>query len=231
MKPYQPCPRCHASVDDHLTHCPVCGCFIKDQTKEFKTKRYPEPSYRKIATHKNKQAFFIFFSLTLLTLFLLTFLNFAIPSWPFTWTFVIITLLLYSWVLVTNTILSQVTIGAKLLWQSTALSLTLTAFNLAISPQQWWFVSFALPLILFGVMISLLMIILFSQRQPRDDYRFLILFIILNFTYTILSFLEINHMNHWMGYLTFSAGLLTIIGIMTLGRKGFIRFIKSWFHI
>jgi hypothetical protein len=155
----------------------------------------------------------------------------AIPTWPFVWTFFILTLVLYGWILIRNTILSQATIGAKLMWQSIASSITLIALNQAINPNNWWFISYALPLILFGNALSLLFIILFNKREPRDDFRFLILLMLLNFTYTILSIIQLDFFISWMGYLTFLGGLLVVIGILTFGRKSFIRFLTSWLHI
>ena len=231
MNSFQLCPLCQSHVDTNLSHCPVCGSFISTQPLKKLIHTYPEPAYRKIASIKNKQALFVFFTLSMLTVFLLLFLNLAIPTWPFVWTFLILTLVLYVWILITNTILSQVTIGAKLIWQTVASSIVLLALNLAINPDNFWFFSFALPLILFGNLISLLIVILFGKRQPRDDYRFLILLLLLNFGYTLLSLMQFNFNVLWMGYLTFLGGALSVMGIMTIGRKSFIRFIKSWFHL
>ena len=231
MNSFQLCPRCQMQIDVNLSHCPVCGGFMGSQTIKKLNQTYPQPAYRKIASIKNKQALFVFSTLTILAVFLLLFLSLAIPTWPFVWTFFILTLVLYGWILIRNTILSQATIGAKLMWQSIASSITLIALNQAINPNNWWFISYALPLILFGNALSLLFIILFNKREPRDDFRFLILLMLLNFTYTILSIIQLDFFISWMGYLTFLGGLLVVIGILTFGRKSFIRFLTSWLHI
>ena len=231
MNHFQICPICDAHVNVNLSHCPVCGGFMIEQPMKHLTKDYPQPNYSKIASTKNKQAYFIFLSLTLLLIFLLVFFNFALPNWSFTWTITAITLLLYIWILITNTILSQITVGGKLVWQSIASSIVLASLNFAMTPHDLWFTMYALPLILIGSTMSLLLVILFGIRQPRDDYRFLILFILLNYSYTILSIAQIILFSMWMGYVTFAIGTLSMLGILTLGRKSFIRFIRSWLHI
>ncbi len=231
MNHFQVCPLCHAHVNVNLSHCPVCGAFIIKQPIKRLIKDYPQPNYSKIASTKNKQAYFIFLSLTFLLMFLLVFFNLALPNWSFTWTITAITLLLYVWVLITNTILTQITIGRKLVWQSIASSIVLASLNFAITPNDLSFTMFALPSILIGITISLLLVILFGIRQPRDDYRFLILLILLNYSYTVLSIAQMLFFNKWMGYVTFAIGTLSILGILTIGRKSFIRFIKSWLHI
>lgn len=224
------CKRCKVLVDPSFSHCPVCGSFLKKVKDSEVEKVYPTPQYKKIAKAQNRSALIIFLSLSIMVVLLTLLLDLALNFNRLQYTFYVAVSVVYIWILVTNTILSRVTLGTKLFWQGFGLSLVVTTFDVSFNTALTWSLTWVIPLMLVFNSVFLMAFLFFAEKIPQDDYIYLMLFTALNLIHFGIVLFNPTYFIPILGYISGAVGLLAILGTVTIAQKRFSTFLKSWFH-
>lgn len=224
------CPKCKIEVHPSHSHCPVCGRFLQDVDATKKQHFYPTPNYKHLEKKTSTTLQSVLAFPLLLALIVSLLLDLFLIQGNFGLSFLVTTIVLYSWILIYRTLLPRNGIGEKILWQM--LGLTLFFLMLGFITQQslnTWAIQYVIP-ILLGIGNLFFFIIVTVQR--RTDVILFQMFVMSLFSMLpwLLSFLGLND-ERLTSFIIFLLGLLNLIALVTYLRKKFFAYIQRWLHI
>lgn len=160
------CDKCNVSVDENLKRCPLCQKSITDIDRKDENLLYPK---YKVDKQKGRLVFkyFLFMSIALASTTI--FINLlTLKFYHELWFLYIVLAILYSWLLVRNTILSKMHTGAKILFQLFGISSILYIVDVNTGFNNWS-VNYVLPFLLIGTTL-LITIIVYTKKLLWSQY-------------------------------------------------------------
>ena len=219
------CENCKVYVDACLEKCPLCGKQLTDSPKE--NLLYP-PVERKRYVDRHSLMLDYFLLATFVVITLCIAIN--IFTWDGNpWFLAVAAPVLYAWILIKVTILSDIYPGTKALLQMVTLIAMFFAFDY-VGGAQGWSYSYLLPLIL-GLGIAYIdLYAYFHKPRWRENLMYAILFVALGFIPLILYLLGIRQSLVLMGLCTF-ASILTILGMLRFAYRYLKLEMRKRFHM
>lgn len=225
------CKRCHVQVEISLTHCPVCGSFVRNVLDNDRQSLYPNPNYSNV---KKQTANTIrgVFALPLLLLLLLTLLvDFALIAFNRETTFFMTFVIFYVWILIYKTFDNRQGIGDILSWQLVGLS-TGTMLLAFVNQQTFdaWPLQFVVPSL---IAISNLSFFMLATIRRKTDILLLQMFVtgVIGVAQFSLMIWVIESTVLVPSFIAGFTSLLSFTALLTYLRTNFINFIQRWFHI
>jgi rRNA maturation protein Nop10 len=223
------CQRCHVTIDESMSHCPVCGRFIQKSDPTKLQTVYPDPNYRRILRQQTKKIE-SFFAFPLLLALLITFIiDLALISSELGTTFLMTFIILYAWTTLYHTVFSQHNLSTRILWQFIVISFGLITLNFVSTMSfNTWPLQYVVPLMLMT--INLFLFVLGSIRRHAEIllfHMFLFSFMGLGQYAIAILFLDITIPS----ILTGMSSILSLTALVTYLRKPLLSFIHRWFHI
>ncbi len=219
------CTECQVHVDGCLVHCPLCGKALTNTPLE--NELYPhliQEEYMNLRGFANDLLLF----LTLMFIGGSIVLNFIF--WQGTpWFIAMAAPVLYTWILVRNSILSDAYIGTKCFLQMLGIMGMMLAFDF-VGGWLGWSYEYILPFVLMAGIIYINFYSWIHKSYWRDNIIYAILFAALGFLPLILYANQITHAIVPVVLCTIASGL-TVLGILKFTIKHIAGEMKRRFHV
>ncbi|CAH1059717.1 DUF6320 domain-containing protein [Paenibacillus pseudetheri] len=220
------CIRCNVTVDNQHNRCPLCSKPLKirgESTTEY-------PSYKEV--YQETKSFtvaklFLFLAISAIVLSItINALTYHIN--PRIWSIIVSTGLIYAWIVVKDTILSNKHIGRKILYHYVMLSIFLLVIDIFVG-FRGWSTNYAIPL--FGVAATFIMTMLAIVQKSlwRHDIGYILAMFFINLCPMLLFVFNLSHVI-WTSVFSIVYSLLTIIGMIIFSDRKFISEIRRRFH-
>lgn len=218
------CKNCHVELGEHLKKCPLC---LRRIDAANQSDLYPDYDYND-AIKSLKMKVFIFLTITFTSL--CTLINvLTYKAAPVLWSVYVVSIVLYLWVLIGHTIISERNIGSKIHMQIFALSLLFFILDFNAGFERWS-VNLVIPLIiLLGTfLISLKMA---SEKMFVNAYLgYVMSIIVLGFIPILLYTFRVSTL-FWPSSVVTLFSVLAIIGVYMFADKIFKAEFKRRFHL
>lgn len=169
------CDRCNIDVNTNGIICPLCyGELSGDNGASVPL--YDESSKKPKTGVKNHFVTRLFALFSIVAIAVCLFINIVTKGKP--WSFIVISSIIYLWVLIRHTILSLRNTFEKVFLQLLCLALILVSTSF-MSVDKGWFLNYVLPSMLIMASISLLMVLFISGKRKLYLFSFLIIFLIM----------------------------------------------------
>ena len=219
------CDDCNVYVADCLEYCPLCGKRLTEH-----------PSENELYPHVSKKTYVDSRSLMTEYLSLATFLIIAICvvinllTWDGTpWFLAVAAPVLYAWVLIRVTIISDVSAGLKTLLQMVSVIGMFMAFDFVVGRLGWSY-EVMMPLIL-GLGIAYIdFYSCFHKSYWRENLLYAVLFLLMGFIPLILYLVGIKIAIVPLVLCTFASGI-TILGILRFALRHVKSEMQKKFHM
>lgn len=219
------CEDCNVYVDTGLRRCPLCGRVLTNSPAQ--NELYPEVREEKfINLHTFMTDLFVF--LTFIFIGCAIVLNMTLDS-SSPWFLLVAAPLLYVWILVRNTILSDVYVGVKVLFQMLGIMGISLSYDFVFGPIGWS-VEYVLPFVLIAGIVYIDLYSYIHKSKWRDNLVYAILFVALGFLPFIFYFTGITHAAVPMALCTFASGI-TVLGLLRFAIRRLSGEIKKRLHI
>jgi len=223
------CNHCNVKVDTARTHCPLCFREIKPlhgDTTESEVNIFLERTHNENYVSNNSFVLklFIFISICAITAcFLINYMT--SPAIP--WAFLVLACIIYTWVLISHTIISKRGVFEKLLFQILSLTLVLAASE-NISEDKYWLQSYVFPSIIMCAEAVILMITFI-----RKDKSWLLSFIAITVVMLIASILNFIYFDKYkvLSIIAITVSALTTLGYFTFGFRAIRQEFLKKFHL
>ena len=167
------CKKCNVNVNSTLDYCPLCFNKIEGESVEPSqfsvSKNKPKEITKSHITRK------IFFLISLALVSVCAMINY-LSNTPF-WSGIVAFGVLYLWILVRHTIMSDRNVFEKVLLQVVGIVAVLLMTNHVAGGG--WFLDFVLPALLSFVVITLNMILFISPKRKNYEISFLVIEVII----------------------------------------------------
>jgi hypothetical protein len=159
------CDYCHVTVDDSLKRCPLC---FKTLNKKALGENSLYPTYdHDIIKKKRSLIFKLSLFASVAGIGVCTVVN--LLAWPgYFWTTYVIVAIIYTWLLVKNTLMSKKHGGIKLLIQLVVVAAMLYIIDFLFGKTNWS-VNIVIPFMLLSA-ITLILIMVLVKRMLWSDY-------------------------------------------------------------
>ena len=193
------CEDCKIRIDGDKNHCPLCFREIKEINDE-RASEYPFAERKKDETFQKNNSFilklFVFISICVASIcflfnYYLVQIKESTTNW---WCLVVVSGIVYVWVLMSHTIISRRNVFEKVLAQLVAIMFLLWTCDFITTSNTNWLANYVFPSISICTVLSLLMITLI-----RKDKSWLLSFVFITIILTIASvisfiYLEEEHL-------------------------------------
>ena len=220
------CNNCNIDVNTDAKYCPLC--FNKmDDLNESKPNLLSVSKEKPTSIIKRHMVRKIFLLLSLATIVITGFINYFTGGAP--WSLLVLFGIIYVWIFVKHTIMSNRHIFEKFFFQILGLIAILITSNY-ISGGGLWFVDYVLPSMFILVLIILNMMLFINKHRRHYEISFLIieLFLII----ASIVFININCCSYKLLYwvaLMFSA--ISMAGIIIMDGKNLYQEMVKKFHL
>lgn len=220
------CKHCKITVKNNINICPLCHEILTNDNEEF-VETLPlriKPTVNPSAVFSR---IFIFTALNIIILF--SVIN-AIWIHQYLWTILVTLLLMYTYVLVKNTILSNKNVARKIFTQTLFISAICIIIQYWIikTPYEWCF-TYAIPLV---SLLSAIMLGIFTFINIQDAREFLLYFLgiaFFGFTPIIINnFINIKVI--WPAVVSALASVTIVLSLLCFASKELIKEIIKKFH-
>lgn len=170
------CNNCNIDVNSDSSFCPLCYNNLETKDAMESTPLY------ELCEKKPRSDVKTYFITRLFTLFSLIiiggclFINFIVKGKP--WSLIVVSSILYLWVLIRHTIMSLRNTFEKVFLQLCGIALILISTSF-MSTDKGWFLNYVLPSVLIGASVTLLMVLFCSPKRKLWVFSFFIMFIIM----------------------------------------------------
>ena len=226
------CSDCKVKIDGERNHCPLCFREVKEIDNE-KTLDYPFAERKKDEKYQKNNTFvfklFVFMSICVVSICL--FVNYYLinehqifSKW---WSLVVLSSVIYVWVLIGHTIISRRSVFEKILAQLLAIVFLLWTCEF-ISPNKTWLVNYVFPSISISTVLSLLMITFI-----RKDKSWLLSFVVITIILTVGSILSFIYLEdkHVLNIINLAISGITLLGYFTFGYQAIKQEFARKFHL
>ena len=218
------CDKCNVNVNSTLDYCPLCFNKIDGEHTEPSqysvTKNKPKEIIKSHTTRK------IFFLISLAVISVCGVINY-LTNTPF-WSGIVGLSIVYLWVFVKHTIMSDRSVFEKVLLQIVSMVALLMLTN-DVSGGGWFW-EYVLPALLSFVVITLNMIMFISKKRKNYEISFVIIdAIILIFSIVCLC-IEVYQFKT-LHIITTLVSAFSIVGIVVMDGKNLFQEISKKFHL
>ncbi len=170
------CNNCNVDVNTESTHCPLCYNNLENKTGKKTAPLYDVCDKKPRSDVKSHFVLRLFTLISLVVIVGCVFINFLVKGRP--WSLIVISSILYLWVLIRHTILSLRNTFEKVFLQLICISFILVSTSF-MSVDKGWFLNYVLPSVLCGASLTLLMVLFCSSKRRLYLFSFLIIFLIM----------------------------------------------------
>lgn len=226
------CANCNIKIDAEKDHCPLCF----RETKEIDNKKindYPFAERKKDEKYQKNNTFvrklFVFMSICIVAIcFLINFYtidNQVSSDW---WALVVLSGILYVWVLISHTIISRRNVFEKVIMQLLAMVFLLWTCDFIAESNTKWLINYVFPSISICTVIALLMITFI-----RKDKSWLLSFVVITIILTIASVLSFIYLEeeHILNIINLAISGMTLLGYFTFGHQAIKQEFTRKFHL
>lgn len=169
------CDKCNVNVNSNSLVCPLCYGELHDDGKP-NIPLYDECSKKPKIGVKGHFITRLFALLSIIAIAVCLFINIVTKGKP--WSFIVISSIIYLWVLIRHTILSLRNTFEKVFLQLLCLALLLVSTSF-MSADKGWFLNYVLPSMLIAASVALLLVLFISGKRKLYLFSFLIIFLIM----------------------------------------------------
>lgn len=222
------CPKCKVFVNTERKTCPLCFAFLQDGDGPDE-KLTPYPKYKsKIFKYNLFFRSLVFFSI--IGIFVSVVVNvLTYRDNPNPWSIIVISGLLYFWILLRSTVRREGNIPRQLMVQSLTLSLLLYIIDL-LSGNIGWSLNYVIPFLSMSSLLSIISILLGNTLKFNDYVSALFAAAILGFIPFILWLFQVVE-ELWPSLAAASLSFSTIIGMFIFAGRNIKEELKKRFHI
>ncbi len=219
------CDNCAVYVDTSLAHCPLCGKTLTESPAE--NSLYPSVVEKEYIDRRSfMDDLFVF--LTFLFIGGSILLNLILGQGT-PWFLLVAAPILYLWILIRLTILSDLYAGTKALVQMLGIMGVAFAFDFVLG-QIGWSYEYVLPFVLIAGITFIDIYSYIYKTQWRDNLIYAIVFVLLGFIPLVFYFTGLTHAFVPMILCTFASGL-TVLGILRFTFRRLNAELKKRFHV
>ncbi|CAM3909456.1 MULTISPECIES: DUF6320 domain-containing protein [Paenibacillus] len=220
------CDSCGVTVDPAHAVCPLCRRNTAGGSKTAGNRWYP--SYSAMPEPRESGTFARSLIFMIMAVISITLVINVLGSRDVWWSLFVAPCVLYAWLLIRHTWMSNSHLGAKIVVQWLGLSGMLLWIN-ALSGGTAWSTGYVIP---FLVMAATLLMTLLCIAKPlgwREFGGYLLLMVFLGFTPLLFFLLGLSHVL-WPSVSAAMYALLTFGGMWLLADKGFRKEVKRRLH-
>lgn len=169
------CNNCNVDVNTTNTYCPLCYNSLETISDK------KEPALYDVCDKKPKENVKTHFVTKLFTLISLAvilacvFINIVTRSKP--WSLIVVSSILYLWVLIRHTIMSLRNVFEKTFLQVACIALILITTSF-MSVDKGWFLNYVLPSLLIAASLTMLMMLFASCKRKSYEFSFFVIYLI-----------------------------------------------------
>lgn len=220
------CENCKINFDTDTGSCPLC--FERFGEPRYESRLFPPRP--KTITRKAMGAFSkAYFFATLVISVVLGIINFLAIK-RLTWSLLVLTCLIYLYVLIRNTILAKSEIAAKTLFQAVLMSLFLYSIDYFATDNKMWSLKYAIPFLLVASTLLLTILAVSNKRKWRDFTLSVLFMALVGFVPFVLYLVKVIDV-FWPSLIAFLLSGFTVIGMLLFHHKKLTNEIKKNFHI
>lgn len=218
------CDKCNLDVNTDLNYCPLCFNEISGEDDAPHMYSHNPNKPREIQkSHKTRKVFFLISLFVVLVCGLINYLT----GLPF-WSGIVALSVLYLWILVKHTIMSDRNAFEKIFLQVVGILSILFVTNYVSGGE--WFVEYVLPSLLAFVILVLDMVLFISKRRRTYETSFIIIelfILIISIVFVSINVCEFKLLHT----ITLMASALSIIGMIVMDGKNLLQDILKKFHL
>lgn len=170
------CNHCKVDVNSKNSFCPLCYNALETVSGDELTPIYDVCDKKPRSDVKNHFILKLFTLFSIIAVAGAVFINLIVGG-KF-WAGIVITSILYLWILIRHTIVSYRNAFEKVFLQLVGISLILISTSF-MSVDNGWFLNYVLPSVLSGASLTLLMVLFCSRRRKAYEFSFFIIFLIM----------------------------------------------------
>ena len=218
------CDKCNVEVNTELNHCPLCFNEIKGDNNTTGLYSVSTSKPKEIQkSHKTRKVFFLISLAVMLVCGLINYLT----KTPF-WSGIVGLSVLYLWILVRHTIMSNRNVFEKIALQILGvLSILLMTNHVS---GGGWFLEYVFPALLCFVIFTLNMILFISKRRKTFEISFLIIELIILIISIIFVSIDVCQFKT-MHLVVLVASAFSIVGIIVMDGKNLFQEITKKMHL
>ncbi len=219
------CENCKVEVETDTGTCPLCHEKLEKSTERI----YP-PRSKMIG----KDTLSIFTKIYFFTAVVITgivgLINYVTMG-RFTWSVIVFAGILYSFVLIRNTIIAHSNVSSKLFLQAVFMCILLYIIDANTKTgSELWSLNYAIPFVIVSTTVTSTLVAVFNLKKWRDYTMYVFVNLLLGVTPIILSlFTEITVL--WPSILSCMFSAFVLIGMLLFYKKKLTNELKKNFHI
>ena len=218
------CDKCNVDVNSTLDYCPLCFNAIEGEVTEPSqysvSKTKPKEIIKSHTTRK------VFFLISLAIVSVCALINYLSKT-PF-WSGIVCFGIIYLWILVRHTIMSDRNVFEKVFLQVVGIVAVLVMTNHVSGGG--WFLEFVLPALLSFVVITLNMILFISNRRRSYEISFLIIEFLILISSIICALTQVCEFKT-MHIITILISAFSMVGIIVMDGKNLWHEISKKMHL
>lgn len=220
------CETCKVTVQSDTGVCPLCHERLDDRQPAGQL--YP-PRPKMMSKQKFDLFTKIYLFVTLIVAAVTGIVNYIVSS-RFTWSVVVLSALVYTYVVIKNTILAKTNIGFKILIQAVLMSLFLYAIDYFLTGNDKWSLEFAIPFLLIGNTLAITVLALSNNSMWRDYILYIIAVVIIGIVPFIFYLTHIIQV-YWASLVSFLYSIFTVVGMIIFHKNKLTNELHKSFHI
>ena len=218
------CEKCNVDVNTNHTHCPLCFNEIRGENNT--PLMYSVSGTKPTEIQKKHHARKILALISIAVIAICAVINYLTET-PF-WSGIVAASIVYVWIFVKHTIMSQRNTFEKILLQILAMVGLLLITNYVSGGG--WFVPYVLPALLTIVVVVLDFMLFISKRRRQLQVSFIlieVLILILSIVFLLLKAVTFK-LIHMISLIT---AILSILGVIIMDGKNLFQEISKKFHL
>jgi hypothetical protein len=224
------CKRCLVNVDPSLSHCPLCGRFLNDVNPIIKETLYPNTDFKRLEKKLSTRLQVFFAFPLLLALFTTIMIDLFLISQNFGSTFIVTGAVIYAWILIYQSILSDNSLGAKILWQLIGLSILFLIIGFTVEQTLiTWPLLYVIPILMSVTNLIFFSIVTFFHRHDMMLIQMFFAALLSLIPYAL--FLSLGFQEGVPSLIATLTGVMNIMSILTFYRYAFKTYLVRWLHL
>ncbi|MDD3191664.1 MAG: DUF6320 domain-containing protein [Bacilli bacterium] len=216
------CPTCQVDVNSSRTTCPLCGEKLEGQGGQA---THPPYQFEK---QKINLALRILLFLSIIAISSTVLINFLTFHGDF-WSFYVVLGILYMWILLRSTIMSNRNIAMRLLIQMISISLLCIGIE-EVSRSSGWALEYIVPFTCIASTVAIVIVILSKKMRYNDYLLYLLTAILISFVPLILYWTEVVQIL-WPSIAAAGVAFITVVGMLLFSDRATKDELKKRFHI
>lgn len=222
------CKYCKTTIDTTNDFCPLCFNHV-EETDSNVDQLYTLRRTNDLEDRRKQFITKLFLFLSVCAIVICFFINYLV-NFDVQWCLVVTFGILYVWVLVAHTVMSQQSAFKKILLQIISI-IVLLYFTERVSDNHNWLLQYVYPSISFTVVFVLLMILFIGRNRSTNILGFTVIIVLLGIVSIILivfdfvsEFTLLNRMNYLL------CGL-TVLGLLIFGLRSIKQELSKKLHL